>query len=63
MAYSSPNSCKPGDTVLVSGLYAVILPSGGRNGLEVTCVKDEVFPPAIGAGYTYLLLRATKHKD
>lgn len=62
MTYSTRRSYRPGETVPVSGQYALINPLGHNTGREVTCVKGEVFPPAPVAGCTYVLADRTKHR-
>lgn len=48
---------RPGEKVPVSGQYKV-----SRTKREVTCVKDEPFPPTPEKGETYRLVDRTKHK-
>jgi hypothetical protein len=52
---------KPGNTVPTSGIYAE-LTSGGIKLTEVTCVKNEPFPPTKGSGYHYELVKAAVHR-
>ena len=52
---------KPGEKVPDSGIYSE-LTSVGSKLTEVTCVKNEVFPPTQGAGYHYEAARLAKHR-
>jgi hypothetical protein len=49
-------SYRPGETVPVSGQYAVVDRNGQYLGVEVTCVKGEPFPPTRSLNqYGYVL--------
>ena len=54
---------RPGQTVPVSGQYAVVTASGQSVGREVTCVRGESFPPTRHgtSEYGYVLVDATTH--
>ena len=52
---------KPGAIVPQSGIYGEISESGIKL-TEVTCVKNEPFPPTQGKGIHYELVRAAKHR-
>ena len=52
---------KSGETVPQSGIYAELSVLGTKQ-TEVTCVKNERFPPTQGQGYHYELVRAAKHR-
>lgn len=54
---------RPGQTVPVSGQYAVVNTYGTRLGREVTCVRGESFPPTRHGTteYGYILADATTH--
>ena len=52
---------KPGDKVPQSGIYAELSIYNVKQ-TEVTCVKNEPFPPTKGAGYHYELVRAAVHR-
>lgn len=54
---------KPGDVVPASGIYQVTHDPRHAQEHEVTCVKDEVFPPCNGCGHhpRFVLLRAAHH--
>lgn len=56
------NTYKPGMTVPTSGQYTVYGPKGGNQGIEVTSVKGEPFPPTQKPGSYYKLTDPTKHK-
>ncbi len=54
---------RPGETVRVSGQYAVVNRNGQYLGREVTCVQGEPFPPTrTQAEYGYVLRDATAHR-
>lgn len=61
MALSS-RRYRPGETVSISGQYAVVDSRNQLTRSEVTCVRGEPFPPTIGTGYTYMLVDATRHR-
>lgn len=52
---------KPGEKVPQSGIYEE-LNSWGSHVTEVTCVKNEHFPPGETSGNYYRLVRAARHK-
>ncbi len=52
---------RPGEKVPVSGIYSE-LTSTGLKLTEVTCVKNETFPPTKGAGYHFQLIHAAVHR-
>jgi hypothetical protein len=52
---------KPGEIVPQSGIYEELTSSGSKV-TEVTCVKNEHFPPTEWNGYHYQLVHAAKHK-
>lgn len=52
---------KPGETVPTSGIYKELTASGVQL-TEVTCVKNEHFPPTKGSGYHFELVRAAVHR-
>ena len=52
---------KSGEKVPVSGIYAEFSIYSVKQ-TEVTCVKDEPFPPTKGSGYYYELIRAAVHR-
>lgn len=53
----------PGQTVLISGLYKVIDPSGFDTGYTDALVRGDEFPPRRGgSGYRYQLSVVAKHQ-
>lgn len=50
---------RPGQTVPVSGIYAEVNRFGSHTGRNVTCVKNEPFPPTQGTGQGYILIQVT----
>ncbi|MGD0877786.1 MAG: hypothetical protein ABSA01_06530 [Anaerolineales bacterium] len=54
---------KPGQNTLISGLYEVVGPRGGKTGEEITSVKGKPLPPTSKPGQGYTLVDKTKHKD
>jgi hypothetical protein len=52
---------KPGQIVPTSGIYAE-KDAYGILLTEVTCVKNEKFPPTMGRGDHFELVRAAKHR-
>jgi hypothetical protein len=53
---------RPGQTVPTSGIYNVVNSYGSYMGRQVTCVKNEPFPPTQNVGeYGYTLYQATQH--
>jgi hypothetical protein len=52
---------KPGDKVLMSGIYKV-MHDAKTEAHEVTCVEGEPFPPCNSCSHPkYVLVRATQH--
>jgi hypothetical protein len=56
-----PITFKSGEIVPVSGIYTEKT-AIGLNLTEVTCVKGEKFPPTIGRGEHFEIVRAAKHR-
>ena len=52
---------RPGEIVPKSGQYAVVKSNGAYAGREVTCVKDERFPPTRVGEYGFVMKDPTVH--
>lgn len=52
---------RPGEIVPVSGQYAVVTQTGSYAGREVTCVRDERFPPVRPHEHGFKLRDTTVH--
>ena len=50
---------RPGQTVPVSGIYAEVDRYGIQVGRNVTCVRNEPFPPTRKGGDGYILIQVT----
>jgi hypothetical protein len=54
---------RPGDTVPVSGIYAVVDQNGSPVGRQITCEEGETFPPTVHPGeYGFILIQETVHQ-
>jgi len=60
---NSPDIYKPGQKVPQSGIYRVFHDQNHTSEHEVTCVKDEPFPPCNHCGHhpRFELVRAAHH--
>jgi hypothetical protein len=50
--------CRAGQRVPDSGVYAAVDQNGAHAGREVTCTREEMFPPTVGSReYGYRMIR------